>query len=489
MRDALSGFIDLAATDPDPLHIQIARQIKHAVLAGRLPERARLSSSRVLAAELGVSRNTVLTALEQLKAEGYLESAPRSAMRVASLSAAELMRAGANRAAAAFTHRLADVWQEAIAKHHPAGPERQEPFRPGIPDLDIFPHEIWGALLRRASRRVDTLSAGYGHMSGHPRLRAVLSAHLAEARGVKADPEQIIVTSSARGGLSLIASALVNPGEEVWVEEPGFRNAKAAFASAGGLLRPAPVDENGLDAGAMPSDAVPRVIYTTPSHQFPTGVLMSLGRRLDLLDRAARAGAYIVEDDYDSEFQYRGRPIAALQGLDRAGCVLYLGTFAKSLLPSLRVGFVVAPPGLAESLAQVQRFTGQLVPPVIQLALAEFLEGGHYRAHVRRMRGLYAQRLEAFTKAVAESSGGRLEAACPGGGMQTVVTWAGEGDEQALVRKLGAAGIECQPLGALHLEPQKAVHRGVLMGFAAWGEAETRRAFDRLAAVFAPSAA
>lgn len=485
MRDALSGFIDLAASSPDPLHAQIARQIKQAVLSGRLPERTRVSSSRALAAELGVSRNTVLAALEQLKAEGYLESAPRSAMRVASLSASELMRGRASGAPAVFIHSLAHVWQEVIAKHYPATPERYEPFRPGIPDLHAFPHELWGALLRRASRRVDALSAGYGNMSGHPRLREVLSAHLAEARGVSADPGQIIVTSSARGGLSLIASALVNPGEEVWIEEPGFRSAKAAFASAGAVLRPAPVDEHGLDAGAMPPDAVPRVIYTTPSHQFPTGVLMTLGRRLELLDRAARAGAYVVEDDYDSEFQYRGRPIAALQGLDRAGCVLYLGTFAKSLLPSLRVGFVVAPPGLAEGLARVQRFTGQLVPPVIQLALADFLEGGHYRAHVRRMRSLYAERLEAFAKAVAKSSGGRLKAACPDGGMQTVVTWAGEGDEGGLAEKLRAAGIECQPLGELHLEPQMAVHRGVLMGFSAWGEAETRRAFGRLAAVFA----
>jgi len=251
------------------------------------------------------------------------------------------------------------------------------------------------------------------------------------------------------------------------------------------VLRGVPVDESGIDVAAAPPEARPRLIYTTPSHQFPAGVLMSLGRRLELLDRAARAGAYIIEDDYDSEFQYYGRPIAALQGLDRAGCVLYLGTFAKSLLPSLRVGFVVAPPGLADDLRQVHRYTGQLVPPVIQLALAELIESGQYRAHVRRMRALYAERLEAFAAAISARSGGALRAAMPDGGMQTVVTLADGGPEDALAARLAAAGIQFQRLAELHLSPSRARHRGVLMGFAAWGEAEAGRALARLETAFA----
>lgn len=485
MRDALSGFIDLAADADEALHMQIARQIRDAVLAGKLTERTRLPSSRVLAAELGVSRNTVITALDQLKAEGYLESLPRSSMRVAAISAPDLARAGPKRSPARFAHRLARRWREALAQHHSAAIERHAPFQPGIPDLSAFPHELWGALLRKASRQVDAAASGYGHISGHPRLRKVLSEHLAEARGVVSTPEQIIVTSSARGGLSLIASALLDPGEEAWVEEPGFRSAKAVLGAAGAVLRGVPVDESGIDVAAAPPEARPRLIYTTPSHQFPAGVLMSLGRRLELLDRAARAGAYIIEDDYDSEFQYYGRPIAALQGLDRAGCVLYLGTFAKSLLPSLRVGFVVAPPGLADDLRQVHRYTGQLVPPVIQLALAELIESGQYRAHVRRMRALYAERLEAFAAAISARSGGALRAAMPDGGMQTVVTLADGGPEDALAARLAAAGIQFQRLAELHLSPSRARHRGVLMGFAAWGEAEAGRALARLETAFA----
>jgi GntR family transcriptional regulator/MocR family aminotransferase len=484
LQDALSGFIDLAHDAADPLHLQIARQIKSAVLSGKLPPQSRVPSSRVLAGELGVSRNTVVTALEQLKAEGYLESTPGSAVRVAGMPQTDLARARMNGGPAVFTHRLVARWEAAVSEHPPSPMEAPRPFRPGVPDTTLFPHELWGRMLRRASRNIDRDIAGYAHISGHPRFREMLCQHLVEARGVVARPEQIIVTSSARGGLSLIAHALVEAGDEVWVEEPGFRSAKASCAAVGGVLRPVAVDESGLDVASAPAGARPRLIYTTPSHQYPTGALMTLSRRLELLDLASRCNAYIVEDDYDSEFQFRGRPIASLQGLDRTGCVLYLGTFAKSLLPSLRVGFVVAPPPLADRLARAHRMMGQLVPPVIQLALADFLDSGHYRAHVRRARAVYAERLAMFTEAVGVHSGGRLKAAMPDGGLQTVVmSEDGLGDE-ALAARLEAAGIQAQPVSELHLEPERARHRGVLMGFAAWSDGEARRAFRAMEKVW-----
>jgi GntR family transcriptional regulator/MocR family aminotransferase len=203
-----------------------------------------------------------------------------------------------------------------------------------------------------------------------------------------------------------------------------------------------------------------------------------------LIELASRCGGYIIEDDYDSEFQYRGRPIAALQGLDRTGSVLYLGTFAKSLLPALRVGFVVAPPGLAESLAKIHRNTGQFVSPVMQLALADFIERGHYRAHVRRMKSIYARRLAGFAEGIARHSGGALEAAVPDGGLQTVVRSREEIGDEALAARLEQAGIGSQPLSEFHLEPDRAVHQGVLMGFAAWHEREADKAFRRLAALY-----
>ncbi len=313
-------------------------------------------------------------------------------------------------------------------------PDLPQPFRPGVPDVKAFPYDLWNASLRRAARDIDEASAGYGHISGHPRLRAILAETLAETRGVVAEPDQIIITASARGATSLIATAFLEEGDAVWVEEPGYRAPKTIFAAAGATLIPVPVDDQGIMLTATGALPAPRLIYTTPSHQYPTGVIMRLSRRLELLEFATRANAYVIEDDYDSEFQYRGRPIAALQGLDRAGCVLYLGTFSKSLLPSLRLGFLVAPLGLAEKLSEVHRNTAQFVPPIIQLAAADFIEKGHYRAHVRRMRSLYAERLDIFSELIHRHSGGRLEAAQPDGGMQTVVRSLEGHDDAALVQ-------------------------------------------------------
>jgi GntR family transcriptional regulator/MocR family aminotransferase len=276
----------------------------------------------------------------------------------------------------------------------------------------------------------------------------------------------------------------LSPGEETAIEEPGFRSAKAIFSAGGGRLVPIPVDAQGIDPSRAPSGCSPRLIYTTPSHQYPTGALMALPRRLALIEMASRCGGYIIEDDYDSEFQYRGRPIAALQGLDRTGSVLYLGTFAKSLLPALRVGFVVVPPELADGFAKVQRHTGQLVPPVLQLALADFIERGHYRSHVRRMKSIYAKRLAVFAEGIGRHSRGALEAAVPDGGLQTVVRSREEIGDEELARRLEAAGIGSQPLSEFHIEPERASHRGVLMGFAAWQESKAERAFKRLAELY-----
>jgi GntR family transcriptional regulator / MocR family aminotransferase len=483
--EALSGFVDLARSS-EPLHVQLAAQIKSAVLSGKLPAKARLPSSRALAAELSVSRNTVLTALDQLKSEGYLEAVRGSGTLVAPISVQELARAHPTGAAEAdpVRHRLAARWDEPLAHYQPSTLFPPRPFQPGIPDLGAFPSELWSACLRRVSRRTDLETAGYAHMSGHPRFRRVLRDYLTEVRGVSAEPEQIIVTSSARGGIGLIASALLSPGEETWVEEPGFRSAKAIFSAGGGKLVPVPVDAQGIDPSRSAPGGKPRLIYTTPSHQYPTGAVMTLARRLDLLDLASRAGAYIVEDDYDSEFQYRGRPIAALQGLDSRACVLYLGTFAKSLLPGLRVGFVVVPPGLVDGFTKVHRHTGQFVPPVMQLALANFIERGHHRAHVRRMRVVYASRLAAFAEGIARQSRRALEAAIPDGGLQTVVTSRDGMEDEALASHLGKAGVQCQPLSDFRMLPEAGRHRGVLMGFAAWNEAGAAKALARLGALY-----
>jgi GntR family transcriptional regulator/MocR family aminotransferase len=473
----LAGVIDLDASLPEPLHLQLARQIKSAVLGGRLAPMARLPSSRALAAGLGISRNTALTAIEQLKAEGYLEAKQGSGLYVCEIGLPGFARpADASPQAARFQHRIARHWQQALDSHYAPFPAVPKPFRPGSPDVRAFPHDVWAASLRRASRLIDEKAAGYGGISGLSRFRTVLAAHLEETRGVNAHPDQIIATSSARAAMSLIASAILEPGDLVWIEEPGFRASKAIFSAFGGRLVPIPVDERGIAIHRVTQTESPRLIYTTPSHQYPTGVMMHLSRRLELLSFAARTNAYVIEDDYDSEFQYRGQPIASLQGLDRAGCVLYIGTFSKSLLPALRLGFVIAPEELMPALEQIHRNMAQLVPPLIQLAAADFIENGYYRAHVRRMRALYAKRLDAFAEGVHRFSGGRLRALVPDGGMQTVVVSNDGPSDAALAKQLARLGIDSQPLSGLHLDPGNATHRGILMGFSAWSE-ETARAY------------
>ncbi len=485
MDDALSGILDLRRSDAEPLHSQIAAQIKNAVIAGKLPASSRLPPSRALAARLGVSRNTVLSAVEQLKAEGLLLTRPGGGTHVADFGGQDFEQANLAGGSDAIAHRLAPRWNGWMAEAMARPPYSQEPFMPGFPDLTSFPAEIWGTCLRRAARLHDAVSAGYKHIPGHPRFRQVLAEHLAEARGVRAEPEQILVTSSARAALSLIASALLSPGEECWIEEPGFRSARTILSAGGAKLVPVPVDEQGMDPSRAPLESCPRLVYTTPSHQYPTGALMSLARRIALLETVSARGGYIIEDDYDSEFQYCGRPIAALQGLDQAECVLYVGTFAKSLMPALRVGFAVVPPGLAEGFAEVLAHGGTLVPPVIQLALADFMERGHYRAHVRRMKSVYAERLDSFAKEIARCSGGALVAGVPGGGLQTVVKPAdGVIGEVALWRSLHEAGVASQPLSSFHLEPQRAAHCGLLMNFAAWPEGKAAKGFARLETLF-----
>jgi GntR family transcriptional regulator/MocR family aminotransferase len=361
----------------------------------------------------------------------------------------------------------------------------QKPFQPGIPDLTSLPAEIWGTCLRRAARMLDREASGYQHATGHPRFRRILADYLADARGVRAEPEQIFITSSARAGLSLIVSALLDPGEDCWIEEPGFRSARIIFGAGGANLIPVPVDSMGIDPAKAPDESRPRLVYTTPSHQYPTGALMALARRIALIETVSGRGGYIIEDDFDSEFQYSGRPIAALQGLDQAECVLYLGTFSKSLLPALRVGFVVVPPGLAEAFTEVLAYTGHLVSPVVQLALADFIERGHYRAHLRRMKAVYSERLDAFADGLERHTGGALTIRKPDGGLQTIVSSAGGAiPEPELWRRLYDGGVYSQPLTWFHVEPEHAVYNGLLMSFASWPERETEEAFKRLGRLF-----
>lgn len=481
MQDAFSGVVDLDRSSGTSLYRQIYEQLRAAILNGQLVAGTAIPASRAMARQLGVARNTVLAALEQLTAEGFLDARQGSGTVVSGRLARELTQAvSAPTPTVERMHRLSSAGRALASLRRDAEfGEAPRPFMPGIPDLSAFPRDVWARLLRRASNRHDPASAAYGATAGVRALREVLCEHLREARGVNAEPEQIIITSSAQAALDLLARALLEAGEKVWIEEPGYLGARAAFLGAGASLVPLPVDAHGLDPNA--SDTRPRLIYVTPSHQYPTGRLMPLARRLEVLECAERHDAYVLEDDYDSEFQFQGRPVAALQGLDRTDRVLYVGTFSKMLLPGIRAGYAVVPKALAEPLARMQRNTGQIVASGVQFALADFIAEGHLRAHVRRMCALYEERQAVLLEALEREFAGFFQVEKPAGGMQFIADLVGGGDDEAMALALGTGGIGARPVSRLYLAEPKRF--GFLLGFAGYKQDAIRQAVKATARV------
>jgi len=312
-------------------------------------------------------------------------------------------------------------------------------------------------------------------------LREAVAAYLGAARAVRCEPEQVIVVAGAQQALDLAARVLTDAGDSVWVEEPGYLGAKGALAAAGARLVPVPLDEEGLsvEAGARLAPAA-RLIYASPSHQYPTGVTMSLSRRLALLEWAGRAGAWVLEDDYDSEYRYAGRPLAALQGLDREQRVVYLGTFSKVLFPALRIGYIVVPEDLVDAFRAARSLSDRHSPTVEQAVLADFIVEGHFARHIRRMRALYAERQAALVAAGREELGGLLELRPADAGLHlTGLLPAGVSDREASLAA-EARGVEAQPLSAFHLGPAR--RAGLVLGYAAYDGREIREGARQLAA-------
>ena len=290
--------------------------------------------------------------------------------------------------------------------HDPVEPA---PFAPGLCALDLFPWQLWKKLSARHSERQDPALFGFGDPRGARSLREAISEYLGTARGVRAEADDVLVLSASQQALDLVARVLLDPGDAAWVEEPGYLGARAAFAGAGARLVPVPVDDAGLDVArgrALANDA--RIVHVTPSHQYPLGMAMPLERRLELLAWARESGGFVIEDDYDSEYRYRGRPIPALQGLDDTGHVIYVGTFTKVLFPGLRLAYLVAPRGLMPALVAARRQVDGHNPPFPQAVVHDFLREGHFAAHLRRMRVAYEERQSALRDALREASAGRI---------------------------------------------------------------------------------
>ncbi|WP_183245662.1 PLP-dependent aminotransferase family protein [Bradyrhizobium sp. cir1] len=475
----IAGLIDLNRADDEGLAAQLTGQLRSLIASGRLGKGHALPSSRRLAGDLGVSRNTVTYAFEQLAAEGYLE-ASHGRRPVVTIDGGERIEgvrtvASSPRSVRPRLSPWASKLKQTDWPMSYLAPLR--PLRPGHGDAREFPKEIWGRCLRRSA--VGAARRELGPVN-RPRLREALAHYLATSRGVRATADQILILPSAQAALTLIAAAVITPGDEVWVEDPGYPGAAAAFRASGARVTGIKLDEQGMQRIA--DLATPTLIFMTPSHQHPTGRLMSLARRTEFL-RASRPGkTWIVEDDYDGEFHYDSRPVPALQGLDAHGRVLYVGTFSKAMISDIRLGYLVVPPALVSTLEIAQRHIGLIAASHIQEALAEFIADGHFLAHLRRMRRLYHARRDHLVEGLERHLGEVLTVEVPSGGIQLVARLKRGRADQAAVKRLMEAGVVTRAISSLALGKPR--DHGLLLGFAAWRESEISAAVRTMASCF-----
>ncbi|MQB42267.1 PLP-dependent aminotransferase family protein [Rhizobium sp. ICMP 5592] len=449
---------------------QVYRLMRDRILQGQMSPGQKLPSTRTLAISLGVARSTVVNAYERLKAEGYLQSTTGAATRVAEFATPSLQ--GQAELAPLSSSATAEVAADGL-------------FKSGVPDTAAFPHAAWARYLGARGRSLRVHDLGYGAHSGIRELREAILEHISATRGVVARPEQLIIVPSTGAAIDLLARVLLrsdrSDGAIAWMEEPGYATAQALLRMAGANLVPVPCDEAGIDI-AKAAGPPPRLIYVTPSHQYPTGATMSLSRRLALLEFARANGSVVLEDDYDSEFQYASRPIAALQGIDRGEVVAYLGTFSKTLAPGLRVAYAVVPSWLVPDVTAAQLLRGAVVPIHIQAALADFIRDGRFRAHLRHMNAIYAARMAASVSALRRHCGDWLEVGEGAGGLQLATWFRDTGtDDVAVVRRINAKGFALRAMSSLHLGPPRP---GLLFGIARMPPETVDAAAARIAKVF-----
>ncbi len=476
-----------------PLYRQLYERLRGSILAGQLEAGTRLPSTRVLASSLGVSRTTTVLAYELLLLEGYLESRVGDGTRVARLQPEQVFQRDenaqgldANDTAEAPPPAFARRCQALIDMPYPEGfygeqgRRGENLFLVGQPDVTSFPYETWARLLARHARHSLQDVSCYQFVQGYLPLRQAIATHIGMTRGVHCSPEQILLTSGGQGALDLAARALLDPGDAAWVESPGYSGARGAVLAAGAQPVAVPVDGEGLDVEAGRQNCPgARLSIITPSHQFPTGVTMSLSRRLALLEWSRETHAWIVEDDYDSEYRFSGRPLEALHGLDRAGRVLYIGTFSKVLFPSLRLGYLVAPPELLAGLIATQRLIAVHLPLLEQLALADFIAEGYFARHIRKMRQLYKECRDALVDALTQELGERLEITVPEAGMHLAVWLPAGMSARAVAQRAAASGLPVLPIS--HFSQRALQRDGLVLGFANSSPQELRAGTHTLA--------
>lgn len=495
LSDYLLQYLD-KGTDT-PRNRQLYRLLRQAILDRVLPADTRLPSSRDLATELGISRNTVLYAFEQLLAEGYVEARPGSGTYVADTvpDAVQLptvvLRAGSAPADQLESAQLSQASQLSQRGHSlvaQAGASSQQwgAFVPGVPDVTQFPHKIWNTLQSKVWRKPAIAALTYGHGGGCQTLREAVAEYLKVSRSVDCEASQVVITNGIHQSIDLCLRLLSDPGDLAWVEDPCYWGARNLLSASGVRIRPITVDAEGINPSSEDMAQVPRFIFVTPSHQYPLGMVMSLARRRSLLEYARRHGCWIIEDDYDSEFRYGGRPLASLQGMDSGERVLYMGTFSKTMFPGLRLGYLVLPPALSKPFVTGMEELHRSGQAPLQATMAEFMLQGHFNSHIRRMRLLYGTRLEILQQEIQRHfENSAVQVVGSDAGLHLALRLPPQCDDKVIAREALALGIAVRPLTSYYHAPGSAqsAQSGLVLGYACVQDAEIAPAFAVLAGV------
>jgi GntR family transcriptional regulator / MocR family aminotransferase len=470
-----------------PAYRWLYAALRDEILHGRLRPGSRLPSTRDLARQYGLARGTIVNAFEQLKSEGYVEGSAGSGTRVSAVLPENLLQvtsghAGSRQAASPAIHRkrqaiISDYGRRAtLFSGYEKRPTRA--FRANLPALDLFPLELWTKITSRCLRRISNRQLMGCDPLGYLPLRQAVADYLGRSRGVRCVPERVAIISGVQEALDLSARLLLNPGDRVCVENPGYPGAVLAFQAFRARIVASEIDNEGIEIPQLPTEGV-RLVYVTPAHQFPLGTTMSLARRLQLLEWARKSGAMIFEDDYDSEYRYSGRPIPALQGLDDRGLVLYAGSFSKVLFPALRLGYLVLPSGLVDHFEAIQSLTSRHAPMLEQLVLTDFIADGHFGRHLRRMREVYAERLSVLLEEARLKLSGLLDISSVEAGLQTAGWLCGEIDAESAAAAAAKHNVDVTPLS--RYSRGRVAREGLQMGFAALDVKEIRRGVRDLA--------
>jgi GntR family transcriptional regulator/MocR family aminotransferase len=490
-QNAVEDAIQLAFTQHLQRGMTLKSSLHHAltllVTSGRLTYLAKLPPSRRLASKLEISRDTVEQTYARLEAEGYIARAVGRGSFINyqqnALIGRELLVADNAQGALLSELELSDYGRALLADSHIPRSICNSSLTPSLPDLRAFPIDSWLQLEKQVVRQYGERLLGYVEPQGLPELRSEIAQHLQRKRGIEATAEQVIVVTSSQQALSLCTQVLFNPGDTVFVEEPGYQGAKKLVKSVGLITQPILVDQFGIDVDRLINTPVNgRGVYITPSHHYPLGYSLSLDRRLKLLDWALRESAWIIEDDYDSEFNYDRQAKASLQGLDRGQRTLYIGTFSKTLFPGVRIGFMVVPPPLINLMVAAKRSQDGYTSGLVQMTLFKFLHDGFYTEHLRNMRVLYKARLDILHSAVHQYLTEWTQPALPQGGLQLVCPLADAQTEQRLIEATAAQGVKLYGLADFYTsQPQSGA---LVLGFSTYTPDEIIQFIKKLAQIF-----